>query len=58
MVDLRSDLARVRGMGRRLAEGSSGAELLEAVAAGLAVQDKDLPVIERARRLLLRHAPA
>lgn len=41
------DLARVRGMGRRMAEGSSGAELLEAVAAGLAVPDKDLPVIER-----------
>jgi ribonuclease D len=41
------DLARVRGMGRRMAEGQSGAELLDAVAAGTAIPDKDLPVIER-----------
>ena len=45
------DLARVRGMGRRMAEGQSGAELLAAVAEGVAIPDHDLPVIERTESL-------
>ena len=45
------DLARTRGLGRRLAEGSAGAELLSAVAEALAVPDSELPLIERSEGL-------
>jgi ribonuclease D len=45
------DLARTRGLGRRLAEGSQGTAILAAVAEGLAVPDHDLPVIERTEPL-------
>jgi ribonuclease D len=36
-------LARTRGLGAKLAEGAMGAGLLQAIAAGLAVPDKDCP---------------
>ncbi len=45
------DLARTRGLGRRLAEGPGGAELLTAVAEGSAIPDSELPVIERSEAL-------
>jgi len=38
-----AELARVRGLGKDLAEGRGGRALLEAVAAGLAVPDGDCP---------------
>lgn len=37
------DLAKTRGMGRRMAEGSAGNALLEAVNRGIAVPDDDCP---------------
>jgi len=39
-------LARTRGLGARMAEGSMGAGLLKAIAAGIAVPDKECPQIE------------
>jgi ribonuclease D len=36
-------VARIRGMGRRMAEGQSGQEILQAVKCGLDVADKDCP---------------
>lgn len=39
-------LARTRGLGARLADGAMGADLLKAIAAGLAVPDKDCPRLE------------
>ncbi|MCC7016238.1 MAG: ribonuclease D [Rhodospirillales bacterium] len=44
-------LARTRGLGARLAEGPMGADLLRAIAAGLAVQDKDCPRLEEKSEL-------
>lgn len=38
-----ADLARTRGVGRRLAEGSAGAALLAALARGKALTEKDCP---------------
>lgn len=38
-----ADLARTRGVGRRLAEGSAGAALLAALARGKALAEKDCP---------------
>jgi ribonuclease D len=37
------DLARTRGLGRKLAEGSAGAQILDAVARGLAIPDSECP---------------
>src|SRR6185503_13676597 len=45
------DLARTRGLGRRLAEGPGGAELLAAVAEGLGIPDSELPMVERSEAL-------
>ncbi|MBM3566715.1 MAG: ribonuclease D [Alphaproteobacteria bacterium] len=39
-------LARTRGLGARMAEGSMGADLLKAIATGMAVPDKDCPRLE------------
>ena len=39
-------LARTRGLGNRLAEGSMGADILRAVADGMAVPDRDCPKLE------------
>ena len=39
------DLARIRGLGRGLAEGAGGKAILEAVARGLAVPDSEAPVL-------------
>jgi ribonuclease D len=39
-------LARTRGLGAKLAEGAMGAGILQAIAAGLAVPDKDFPRLE------------
>jgi ribonuclease D len=39
-------LARTRGLGAKMAEGSMGASLLKAIAAGIAVPDKECPQIE------------
>ena len=39
-------LARTRGLGAKLAEGAMGTGLLQAIAAGLAVPDKDCPKLE------------
>ena len=39
-------LARTRGLGAKLAEGAMGAGLIQAIAAGIAVPDKDCPRIE------------
>ena len=39
-------LARTRGLGARMAEGQMGADLLRAIAAGIAVPDKDCPRLE------------
>ena len=39
-------LARTRGLGNRMAEGAMGTGLLQAIAAGLAVPDKDCPRLE------------
>jgi ribonuclease D len=41
------ELARTRGLGRRLADGPQGAAVLAAVAEGLAIPDHELPIIER-----------
>lgn len=38
-----ADLARIRGLGRRLAEGSSGAELIEAVKRGKEMSESEWP---------------
>ena len=38
-----ADLARTRGLGKRMAEGSMGAALLEAVARGMEVPDTECP---------------
>ncbi len=38
-----AELARTRGVGRRLAEGSAGATLLAALARGKALPEKDCP---------------
>ena len=38
-----AELARTRGLGKRLADGPSGATLLEAVARGMAVPDRECP---------------
>lgn len=43
MPETPADLARTRGVGRRLAEGPAGAALLAALARGKAVPDKDCP---------------
>lgn len=40
------ELARTRGMGRGFAEGRQGAEVLEAVARGMAVPESELPKVE------------
>ena len=39
-------LARTRGLGARMADGAMGADLLKAIAAGLAVPDKDCPRLD------------
>ena len=44
-------LARTRGLSKGVAEGRSGAEILDAVARGLAVPDDQLPASERRRDL-------
>lgn len=44
-------LARTRGLGNRMAEGAMGADLLKAIAAGLAVPDKDCPRLEEKTEL-------
>ena len=43
------DLARTRGLGRKLAEGSAGARILEAVARGLALPESEWPAPEARR---------
>ncbi|NQV46310.1 MAG: ribonuclease D [Rhodospirillaceae bacterium] len=45
------ELARTRGLGQRLAEGSMGAGILEAVIRGKAVADADLPKIKAKKNL-------
>ncbi len=44
-------LARVRGLGQRLAEGPMGDRLLDAIHAGLAVPDQELPQIIKRKPL-------
>ena len=41
-----AELARTRGLGRKLAEGSMGAKLLAAIEAGLAVPESDWPRVK------------
>jgi len=41
------ELARTRGLGRRMAEGAQGAAILAAVEKGLSVHDDDIPTLER-----------
>ncbi len=41
------ELARTRGLGQRLAEGSSGEQLLQAVEAGLNLPDEECPKVPR-----------
>ncbi|MHA1598977.1 MAG: ribonuclease D [Alphaproteobacteria bacterium] len=41
------DLAKTRGLGRRMAEGSAGQSLLDAVKRGIAVADDDCPKLKR-----------
>ena len=43
------DLARTRGLGRKLAEGSSGDKILRAVARGLSIPDSECPQPEAKR---------
>ncbi len=43
LPDTAEDLARVRGMGRGMAEGGQGRAILEAVARGLALPESELP---------------
>ncbi len=43
------DLARTRGLGRKLAEGSAGAQILQAVARGLALPESECPAPEAKR---------
>ena len=50
-------LARTRGLGRGLAEGSGGAALLDAVARGLAVPEEDCPSPSARRSLPGRFVP-
>lgn len=45
------ELARTRGLGRGLAEGRAGAEILEAVSAGKAIPDVECPTSERKQPL-------
>ena len=44
------ELSRTRGLGRRLAEGGMGSDILAAVRAGLAVPEGDCPRVERQRQ--------
>ena len=44
------ELSRTRGLGRRLAEGGMGSDILAAVRAGLAVPEDDCPRVERQRQ--------
>jgi len=46
-----SGLARIRGLGQRLAEGPMGERLLEAIEAGLAVPESDLPKLPKRKPL-------
>ncbi len=43
------DLARTRGLGRNLAEGSAGGQILQAVARGLAVPESECPEADAKR---------
>ena len=43
------DLARTRGLGKRLAEGNMGRGLIAAVEAGLAIPEEDRPRVAKAR---------
>ncbi len=43
------DLARTRGLGKRLAEGGMGRGLIAAVEAGLAIPEEDRPKVAKAR---------
>lgn len=45
------DLERTRGLGRKMAEGPSGARLLEAVKTGLEIPDEDCPKPENKQEL-------
>ena len=44
-----NDLARTRGLGKRLAEGGMGRGLIAAVEAGLAIPAEDRPKVAKAR---------
>lgn len=43
------DLARTRGLGRNLAEGSTGGQILQAVARGLAIPENECPELDAKR---------
>ncbi len=45
------DLARIRGLGRSVAEGKLGGEMLAAIARGLAMPESEIPVIPRQAEL-------
>jgi len=46
-----ADLARTRGLGDRMANGQTGAKILQAVQRGLDIPDADLPVQEKRKDL-------
>jgi len=45
------DLARTRGLGRKLAEGSAGVQILDAVARGMALPESECPAPEARREV-------